>query len=103
MRDAFETLTEKKVTVFGISTDKVGTQKEFVDQNKLPYDLIADTEGEVAKAFGVPLKFGGKFAARSAFLFKDQKLVWKDEKGATATQGEDALKAIKECSPPLVK
>ena len=103
MRDAFETLTEKKVTVFGISTDKVGTQKEFVDQNKLPYDLIADTEGEVAKAFGVPLRFGGKFAARSAFLFKDQKLVWKDEKGATATQGEDALKAIKECSPPLVK
>ena len=103
MRDAFETLTEKKVTVFGISTDKVGTQKEFVDQNKLPYDLIADTGGEVAKAFGVPLKFGGKFAARSAFLFKDQKLVWKDEKGATATQGEDALKAIKECSPPLVK
>jgi peroxiredoxin Q/BCP len=96
-------LTEKKVTVFGISTDKVGTQKEFVDQNKLPYDLIADTGGEVAKAFGVPLKFGGKFAARSAFLFKDQKLVWKDEKGATATQGEDALKAIKECSPPLVK
>jgi peroxiredoxin Q/BCP len=96
-------LTEKKVTVFGISTDKVGTQKEFVDQNKLPYDLIADTEGEVAKAFGVPLRFGGKFAARSAFLFKDQKLVWKDEKGATATQGEDALKAIKECSPPLVK
>jgi hypothetical protein len=29
-------------------------------------------------------------------LFKDQKLVWKDEKGATATQGEDALKAIKD-------
>jgi peroxiredoxin Q/BCP len=96
VRDAFETLTEKKVTVFGISTDKVGTQKKFVDQNKLSYDLIADTEGDVAKAFGVPLRFGGKFAARSAFLFKDQKLVWKDEKGATATQGEDALKAIKD-------
>ncbi len=103
MRDAFEKLTEKKVTVFGVSTDKVGSQKKFVDQHKLPYDLIADTEGEVAKAFGVPLKFGGKFAARSAFLFKDQKLVWKDEKGATATQGEDALKAITDAEKKVKK
>lgn len=95
MRDAFEELTEKKVTVFGVSTDSVEKQKEFVDKNKLTYSLIADPEGKVAKALGVPLIFGGKLASRSAFLFKDGKLVWKDTKGATGTQGEDALKAIK--------
>ena len=31
---------------------------------------------------------------RRALLFKDGKLVWKDDKGATATQGADVLKAI---------
>ena len=93
MRDAFENLQGKKVTVFGMSTDDVATQKKFVEANKLPYDLISDPKGELAKVLGIPVTLG-KFTARQAYLFKDGKLVWKDEKGATATQGEDVLKAI---------
>jgi hypothetical protein len=38
----------------------------------------------------------GKFAARRALLFKNGKLVWKDDEGATSSQGEDVLRAIKE-------
>ncbi len=95
MRDAFEELTQNKVTVFGVSTDSVENQKKFVEKNQLTYSLISDQKGEVAGALGVPLVFKGKFASRSAFLFKDGKLVWKDTKGATATQGEDVLKAIR--------
>jgi len=82
--------------VFGLSLDSAKKQQEFVTAHKLPYDLIADSKGDVAKALGIPLKFGGKFAARQAFLFKDGKLVWRDEKGATSSQGEDALKVISE-------
>jgi len=74
--------------------DSVEKQKEFSSKHELPYDLIADTDGKIAKALGVPVKFGGKFTARQAYLFKAGKLVWKDEKGATETQGEDVLKAI---------
>ena len=94
MRDAFEELTEKKVTVFGVSTDSVAKQKKFADKNKLTYSLISDPEGKVTKALGVPLVIGGKFASRSSFLFKDGKLVWKDTKGATSSQGKDVLQAI---------
>ncbi len=93
MRDAFEELKGKKVTVFGMSTDTPETQKKFKDTHKLPYDLISDPGGKLAKAIGVPVKFG-KFMGRRALLFKDGKLVWKDDKGATATQGADVLKAI---------
>jgi len=78
--------------VFGLSLDSAKKQQEFVTAHK----LIADSKGDVAKALGIPLKFGGKFAARQAFLFKDGKLVWRDEKGATSSQGEDALKVISE-------
>jgi len=95
VRDAFEELQGKKVTVFGLSTDKVAAQKKFQKKHKLPYDLISDPKGEVAKALGVPMKLQ-KFMARRAFLFKDGKLVWKDEKGATKTQGADVLKAMRE-------
>lgn len=93
MRDAFEKLTEKKVTVFGVSTDDFETQKKFAEAQTLPYQLISDPGGKVAKAFGVPVKFG-KFAARRAVLFKRGQLVWQDKKGATKTQGEDILQAI---------
>ena len=94
MRDVFDKLTEKKVTVFGVSTDDVATQKKFAESQKLPYELISDSDGEVAKAFGVPVKFG-KFAARRAVLFQGGKLVWQDKKGATKSQGKDVIKALK--------
>ena len=95
MRDAFEELAGKKVTVFGMSTDKPETQKKFKDKNKLPYDLISDPGGEIAKKLGISVR-GGMFTARRALLFKDGKLVWRDDKGATSTQGADVLKAIAE-------
>lgn len=93
MRDAFEKLTEKKVTVFGVSTDSVATQKKFAEVHNLPYQLISDPKGKVTKAFEVPLKIK-KFAARRAMIFKGGELVWQDTKGATRTQGEDVLEAI---------
>lgn len=96
MRDAFEKLTENKVTVFGVSTDSVEKQNQFVEAQKLPYQLISDPKGEVAIKFGVPLIFGKKLSARRALLFKRGELVWQDTKGATKTQGQDALKAIQD-------
>lgn len=94
MRDAFEKLTEKKVTIFGVSTDSVEKQNQFVEAQKLPYQLISDSKGEVAVKFGIPLIMGKKLTARRALLFKNGKLVWQDTKGATKTQGQDALRAI---------
>lgn len=95
MRDAFEELEGKKVTVFGMSTDTPETQKKFQEKNNLPYDLISDPGGKLALKLGIPVRVG-KFTARRAMLFKDGKLVWKDDDGATATQGTDVLKAIAE-------
>jgi len=95
VRDAFAQSKDQKVTIFGMSTDDVETQKKFVESHGLPYDLISDPGGLLAKKLGVPVKMG-KFAARRALLFKDGKLVWKDDQGATSSQGEDVLRAIRE-------
>ena len=92
MRDANEKLQKKGVKIFGVSFDKVESQKKFAESQNLPYDLLADVEGNIIKAFGVPSL--GKFASRQAYLFKDGKLVWKDEKAGTAGQGADLLRAL---------
>lgn len=92
LRDAYAALTEKCVKIFGVSIDKVEAQKAFKDKYKLPFELLADADGKVVDAFGVPKTLG--FASRQAFLFKDGKLVWMDQKASTEKQAEDVLKFL---------
>ncbi len=97
MQAAYEELTKLKASVFGVSTDDVESQLKFMEKEKLNYNLIADRDKNVVKAFHVPLMMN-KFAARQAYLFKNGVLVWRDVKGATDTQGAEVLHAIKENS-----
>jgi thioredoxin-dependent peroxiredoxin len=92
LRDAYEKITDKGVQVFGVSLDSVDAQKAFADKHKLPFTLLADKEGKVADAFGVPHVAG--FAKRQAFLFLDGKLVWRDLSASTDQQAADVLQAI---------
>lgn len=92
LRDAFAKLTEKSVKIFGVSTDKVKSQKAFKDKYQLPFDLLADEDSSVVAAFGVPKTMG--FAKRQAFLFKDGKLIWRDLAASTEEQAADVLKVI---------
>lgn len=92
LRDSYAALTEKGVKIFGVSMDKVASQKAFKTKYQLPFDLIADPEGKVVDAFGVPKTLG--FAKRQAFLFKDGKLVWSDFNASTEKQAEDVLKFL---------
>ena len=92
LRDSFAILTEKGVKVFGVSTDAVKAQKAFKDKFKLPFDLLADADGAVVTAFGVPKTLG--FAKRQAFLFKDGRLVWRDLAASTGQQAADVLKHL---------
>ena len=94
MRDANEKLQEKGVKIFGVSFDTVKSQKKFVENQGLPFELLADVDGSVIKAFGVPSL--GKFASRQAYLFKDGKLVWKDKRAGTTRQGDDLLQALEQ-------
>jgi peroxiredoxin Q/BCP len=89
LRDSWAELQKKGVKVFGVSLDGVEAQKAFRDKYELPFTLLADEDGKVADAFGVP--HAGGFAKRQAFLFKDGKLSWRDLSAATAKQAADVL------------
>jgi len=58
-RDDIEKLGSKGVEVIGVSGDSVANHKLFKDDYKLPFTLLADEKGEVAKTFGVPMNKGG--------------------------------------------
>ena len=97
LRDGETELKNRGVKIIGISADKPESQKKFVTEQKLPYPLIADSEGKAIQAFGVEGMLG--FARRSAFLFHNGKLVWRDAKSSTKDQAEVVLKALDTLSP----
>jgi peroxiredoxin Q/BCP len=93
LRDAFETLAESGIKVLGVSADTHESQRAFRERFKLPFDLLADVDGSVRKAFGVPGLLG--IPMRRSFLFKDGMLVWKDASPSPDTQAADVLHAIR--------
>lgn len=90
LRDAWDTLSERNVTIFGVSSDKAKTQAEFRSKHNLPFTLIADTDGEVCEAFGK-----GRWS-RHAYIFRDGKLAWRDLSASTSNQASDVLTALDE-------
>lgn len=74
LRDSYEALSAAGVKVFGVSLQDAASHKAFIDKHDLPFPLVVDGDGDVAKAFDVPVK--GEYAARHSFLVgKDGKLV----------------------------
>jgi peroxiredoxin Q/BCP len=97
LRDAYDALQKRNVTVIGVSTDTAEKQKAFKDNHHFPFTLVADPDKKVITAFGIPTRsipLMGEMASRQAFLFKDGKLIWRDLKAATKKQAEDVLKTL---------
>jgi peroxiredoxin Q/BCP len=91
LRDDWTGLQKKGIQVLGVSEDKADAQKKFQDKYHLPFPLVADNDGKVAEAFGVPTMLG--IAKRQSFLIKDGKVVWNMLKATTETHAKDVLTA----------
>jgi hypothetical protein len=87
LRDSYDELTKKGVTVIGVSADDADTQKKFKEEYKFPFSLIADTDKKVMKAFG---QAGLNMASREAYLIKDGKIVYHDT-NQTGSQAKNIL------------
>ena len=65
-RDAFSGYERRQVTIFGVSQDSREVHAEFRESHQLPFSLVADESGAVAKAYGVSSPLG--MSARVTFL-----------------------------------
>jgi thioredoxin-dependent peroxiredoxin len=92
LRDAFAGLESDGVTILGVSGDSPDAQKKFREKHGIPFALIADTEGKVAGAFGVPRMMG--LPGRQSFLIKDGTIRWTTPKAKTRDHAEEVAAAI---------
>ena len=53
LRDNYAGLKKHGLEVLGVSPDTEGKQKKFEEKYKIPFRLIADTDQQVARAYGV--------------------------------------------------
>jgi peroxiredoxin Q/BCP len=99
IRDKWEDVQKLGVTVIGVSMDKPEAQKAFKEKFKLPFTLLADSDGAVVKAFGVTTIRAG-YATRQSFLIKDGKIVWFDPKVTPETHLDNVIKEVNALKAP---
>ena len=93
LRDGWDELQARNVSIFGVSSDTAEKQAQFRDKYTLPFTLLADTDGRIADAFSKSRW------SRQAYLFRDGILVWRDLKAATSKQAAEVLVALDELAP----
>ena len=92
-RDSFEEFTDRNVKVIGISADDVESHRDFAKKYNLPFTLLADTNNEVRKLFGVKSNLMGLIPGRVTYVI--------DSSGSIIYIFESQLKATKHISEAL--
>ena len=89
--------------VIGISVDKLDTEQEFTDKEKLTFPIMADVDGKGAKAFDVLNPKG--YANRATFVIDKKGIVRKiyDKNLDVEKHPEEVLTFVKENLAPKKK
>ena len=74
-RDEFSEFKGANASIVGISKDSVETHLKFKAEYKLPFDLLADTKGEVAKKYKASIPIIGVTKRISYLLDKDHRII----------------------------
>ena len=110
-RDNRSRLQELGAEVVGVSGDRVEGLRVFKQANRLNFPLLSDTEGRIARAFGVPLRDGDRMrrtvggrevemrrdvtAARWTFIIsRDGRIAYKDTAVNPAGDGTAVIAAL---------
>ena len=98
-RDSYAELKKLNTVVLGISRQDADSHKKFISKHKLPFDLLIDEDGSVAKAFGVGLMpIVGFHLRRSVLIGPDGKVVRYYEDVNPMTHAPEVLEDVKKAS-----
>jgi peroxiredoxin Q/BCP len=70
-RDAFSEFRDLNVKVVGISQDSISSHHKFKKENKLPFELLSDPKGKVAKLYKATIPVIGMNRRVTYLLDKD--------------------------------
>lgn len=69
-RDAWGELAKTNVVLVGVSTDTDASHRDFAKHHGLPFHLVSDPDGSLARSFGVPSR-GGLLARQTVVIGPD--------------------------------
>lgn len=80
LRDNYKALQKAGYQVFGISKDDEKSHRKFIEKEKLPFSLLADTDLSVHKKFGTWIEksmYGRKYmgTARVTFIINETGII----------------------------
>lgn len=80
LRDNYKALQKQGYVVLGISSDNEKSHQKFIAKEKLPFDLLADTEKKVHEAYGTWIEksmYGRKYmgTARVTFIISETGII----------------------------
>jgi peroxiredoxin Q/BCP len=85
-RDNYSGIQSLGAHVIGISLDKTTSHQKFKEKYQLPFKLLSDPQGEVAKKYGALFKFMFiKFSRRHSFIIDPQGLIRKEYRSVNPT------------------
>ena len=94
-RDNMEIISKLNANILGVSVDSQESHKEFSEKYSLPFPILADVNGEVAKKYDSYGSFVGfKYASRHTFIINPSGKIHKVYK--KVNPGKHASEVIEE-------
>ena len=91
-RDNYAEYQGKDMVVLGVSMDDEASHKQFKEKYGLPFQLLADRDGTITKAYDVD---GGGYAKRVTYIIDGNgKITYVDEKVKTDSHAKDILSVL---------
>jgi thioredoxin-dependent peroxiredoxin len=95
LRDEYQKVRELNAEVLGVSVDSVESHQKFTNKFHLPFQLVADPDKNITKAYGV-LNDKSNVARRVTFIIDEQGKVAKVfETVKPAEHPQEVLEALK--------
>jgi thioredoxin-dependent peroxiredoxin len=96
-RDSHEDFVDAGAVVVGISGDSIESHQKFAEKHRLPFTLLADTDGVVRKSYGTG-KTLGLFPGRVTYVIDPEGIVRKvfSSQFRPKKHIDEALSTIKE-------
>lgn len=92
-RDKYAEYQGNEMVVLGVSRDDEASHKQFTEKYGLPFQLLADVDGTLTKAYDVD---GGGYAKRVTYVIDAQGVISKVfDKVNTASHAQDILAEVK--------
>ncbi|HEY9596189.1 MAG TPA: peroxiredoxin [Cyanophyceae cyanobacterium] len=95
-RDNYAEYQGKDMVVLGVSMDDEASHKLFQEKYGLPFQLLADPDGTITKAYDVLGDYNGQsYAKRVTYVIDGSgKITYVDEKVKTDTHAQDILSVV---------